>query len=43
MAPLYSKSSHTSDFHNGSVVASLPGARQYRVSSLTCWPDVGVL
>ena len=39
----FSGSSHTSDLKIGSPVANLPGARRYRVSAGTGWPDVCIL
>ena len=39
----FSGSSHTSDFKIGTPVATLPGARRYRVSTGTGWPGVSIL
>ena len=40
---VFSGSSHTSDLNIGTPVATLPGARRYRVSAGTGWPGVSVL
>ena len=39
----FSGSSHTSDLKTGIPVATLPGARRYRVSAGTRWPGVSIL
>ena len=39
----FSLSSHTSDFKTDTPVATLPDCWQYRVSTGTGWPSVGVL
>ena len=41
-AGIFPGSSHTSDVKNGTPVATLPGARRYRVSAGTGWPGVGI-
>ena len=40
---IFPGSSHTSDLKNDSPVATLPGARCYRVSAGTGWPGVSIL
>ena len=42
-AGIFSVSSHTSDSKIGTPVATLPGARRYRVSSGTGRPGVSIL
>ena len=39
----FSVSSHISDFKIVTLVAILPGAWRYRVSSETSWPGVSIL
>ena len=36
-------STHTTDLNTGTPVATLSGARRYRVSTGTGWPDVSIL
>ena len=40
---IFSGSSHTSDLKIGTLVATLPGAWCYRVSTGTGWPGVSIL
>ena len=42
-AGIFSGSSHTSDLEIGTPVATLPGARRYRVSTGTGGPGVSIL
>ena len=42
-ARIFSRSSHTSDSKIGTPVATLPGARSYRVRAGTGWPGVSIL
>ena len=42
-AGIFSGPSHTSDFNNGTPVATLPGAWRYRVSAGTGRPGVSIL
>ena len=39
----FSGSSHSSDLNIGTPVATLPGARPYRVNTGTGWPGVSIL
>ena len=39
----FSRSSHTCELKIGSPVATLPGARRFRVSAWTGWPGVSIL